>query len=224
MGSVIGDLLPLAVGVAVSPVPVIAVILMLLAPRAGAASAAFGLGWTVGVVTVTVGATVLAGGADLGADDEPTTAASVTKVVLGLLLLLLAIRQWRSRPRGDEPATLPSWMSAVDHMTPVKAAGLGVLLSAVNPKNLLLCVSAGVTVASAALDTQEQVLSVTVFTLVAVSTVVVPAVAYAVAGARLRNPLDELKGWLQANNATVMAVLLLVLGVSVLGKGLGGLL
>jgi threonine/homoserine/homoserine lactone efflux protein len=148
----------------------------------------------------------------------------VTKLVLGLLLLLLAARQWRSRPHGDEPATLPSWMATIDQVTPVKAAGLGVLLSAVNPKNLLLCVSAGVTVAAAALDPAEEVASVAVFTVVAVSTVVVPAVAYAVAGARLRHPLDELKGWLQANNATVMAVLLLVLGVSVLGKGLGGLL
>jgi len=113
-------------------------------------------------------------------------------------------------------------MTAIDQMTPVKAAGMGVLLSAVNPKNLLLCVSAGVTVAAASLDTAEPVASVAVFT-VAVSTVVVPAVAYAVAGARLRHPLDE-QGWLQANIATVMAVLLLVLGVSVLGKGLGGLL
>lgn len=224
MGSVVGDLLPLAVGVAVSPVPVIAVILMLLAPRAGAASAAFGLGWTVGVVGVVVVAIVLAGGADLGSDGEPSTAASVTQLVLGLLLLLVAARQWRARPHGDEPATLPSWMSAIDQLTPVKAAGLGLLLSAVNPKNLLLCVSAGVTVAAAALETGEQVASVAVFTVVAISTVVVPAVAYAVAGARLRDPLDELKVWLQANNATVMAVLLLVLGVSVLGKGLGGLL
>jgi len=221
---VVGDLLPLAVGVAVSPVPVIAVILMLLAPRAGAASAAFGLGWTVGVVGVVVVAIVLAGGADLGSDGEPSTAASVTQLVLGLLLLLVAARQWRARPHGDEPATLPSWMSAIDQLTPVKAAGLGLLLSAVNPKNLLLCVSAGVTVAAAALETGQQVASVAVFTVVAISTVVVPAVAYAVAGARLRDPLDELKVWLQANNATVMAVLLLVLGVSVLGKGLGGLL
>jgi len=223
VGSVVGDLIPLAVGVAVSPVPVIAVILMLLAPRAGAASAAFGLGWTVGVVGVVVVAIVLAGGADLGSDGEPSTAASVTQLVLGLLLLLVAARQWRARPHGDEPATLPSWMSAIDQLTPVKAAGLGLLLSAVNPKNLLLCVSAGVTVAAAALETGQQVASVAVFTVVAISTVVVPAVAYAVAGARLRDPLDELKGWLQANSATVMAVLLLVLGVSVLGKGLGGL-
>jgi hypothetical protein len=45
MGAVVGDPLPLAVGVAVSPVPIIAVILMLLAPRASGTSAGFGLGW-----------------------------------------------------------------------------------------------------------------------------------------------------------------------------------
>jgi hypothetical protein len=45
VGPVIGDLLPLAVGVAVSPVPIIAVILMLLAPRAGGASLGFLAGW-----------------------------------------------------------------------------------------------------------------------------------------------------------------------------------
>jgi uncharacterized membrane protein len=36
--------------------------------------------------------------------------------------------------------------------------------------------------------------------------------------------LSSLKSWLQANNATGMAVLLLVMGVSLVGKGLGGLL
>jgi Sap, sulfolipid-1-addressing protein len=96
-------------------------------PRAGAASAAFGLGWTIGVVAVTVD-TAVARGADPGSGDDPSTAASVTNLVLGALLLL-AVRQWRSRPHGDEPATLPSWMTAIDRMTPVKAAGLGGLLS-----------------------------------------------------------------------------------------------
>ena len=48
MGGVIGDLLPTALGVAISPVPIIAVILMLLAPRAKAASVGFLLGWVSG--------------------------------------------------------------------------------------------------------------------------------------------------------------------------------
>jgi hypothetical protein len=41
MGSVIGDFLPQALGVAISPVPIIATILMLLAPKAGATSVGF---------------------------------------------------------------------------------------------------------------------------------------------------------------------------------------
>jgi hypothetical protein len=35
--------------------------------------------------------------------------------------------------------------------------------------------------------------------------------------------LDSLRTWLNANNATVMAVLLLVIGVVLFGKGLGAL-
>ena len=70
-----------------------------------------------------------------------------------MLLLLVAARQWRSRPAAGETAPLPKWMSAIDRVTPVKATGLGTLLSAVNPKNLLLCIAAGVTVGSAGLST-----------------------------------------------------------------------
>ena len=36
-------------------------------------------------------------------------------------------------------------------------------------------------------------------------------------------PLDEVKAWLTQNNAAVMAVLLLVLGVALIGKGISGL-
>lgn len=36
-------------------------------------------------------------------------------------------------------------------------------------------------------------------------------------------PLDVLRAWLQANNATVMATLILVIGVVLIGKGISGL-
>ena len=224
MGAVIGDLLPLALGVAISPVPIIAVILMLLAPRAGPASAGFGAGWLLGIVVVTGVVLVIASGADVGGtSSEPSTAASWTKLVLGVLLLAVSVRQWRSRPKGDEPASLPKWMAAIDSVTPVKALGLGFLLSAVNPKNLLLCIAAGVSIAGGGLDTGQEVVALVVFVVIAASTVLVPVLGYAVAKQRMRHPLDELKIWLQQNNATVMAVLLLVLGVTLIGKGIGGL-
>jgi threonine/homoserine/homoserine lactone efflux protein len=223
MNQVIGDLLPLAVGVAISPIPIIAIILMLLAPRAGGTSVGFLLGWVVGVVAATTVFTVLAATGGLGQSDGPSTAASWTKVALGVLLLLLAVRQWRGRPAPGQDAELPKWMAAIDHFTFGKAAGLGFLLSAVNPKNLLMCAAAGTTIGAAAISTGNQVVAVAVFSVIAVSTVALPVIAYLVAREKMRAPLDELHVWLQRHNAAVMSVLLLVIGVALIGKGIGGL-
>lgn len=118
---------------------------------------------------------------------------------------------------------MPKWMAAIGSFTFVRATGLGFLLAAVNPKNLLMCVAAGVTVGGSSISVGQQVVGVAVFTVLAVSTVAVPVIGYAVARDRMRSPLDELNTWLQANNATVMAVLLLVIGAALVGKGLGGL-
>jgi threonine/homoserine/homoserine lactone efflux protein len=224
MGEVIGSLLPLALGVAISPVPIIAVILMLFAPRAGGTGLGFMLGWVVGIVVAVVVFLLVAGATDIGDSDEPSTLASWIKLLLGLLFLLLAVGQWRKRPHDGVEPELPGWMTSIDKVTPGKAAGLGFLLSAVNPKNLAMAIAAGVTIADGALSGGGQTVAVIVFTVIAASTVAVPVIAYAVAADRMRGPLDELKSWLEANNATVMSVLLVVLGVVILGKGLGALL
>jgi threonine/homoserine/homoserine lactone efflux protein len=223
VGAVIGQLLPLSVGVAVSPIPIIAVILMLLAPKAGGTSTGFGIGWVAGIAVATVVFVVLAGAADLGSSDGPSAAASWIKIGLGLVLVLLAVRQWRARPgKGDEP-TLPKWMSAIDTITPVRATGLGFLLAALNPKNLALCAAAGIAIGAGGLSGAEVTTAVVVFTVLAACTVAVPVVAYAAAADRLRHPLDDLRGWLVQNNAVVMGVLLLVMGFVLVGKGVEGL-
>jgi threonine/homoserine/homoserine lactone efflux protein len=224
VGGVIGALLPLAVGVAISPIPIIATILMLLAPKAGSTSVGFLIGWVAGIVVATVAFTVLAATAGLDGDSSgPSSTASWIKIVLGVLLLLLAVKQWRSRPRPGEEATLPKWMSAIDSFTFPKALGLGFLLSAVNPKNLLMCIAAGTIVGGSTLATGEQAVAIAVYTLLAACTVMIPVVGYLVASERLHGPLEELRVWLQQSNAAVMSVLLLVLGVVLVGKGLGGL-
>ncbi|MGU3584629.1 GAP family protein [Rhodococcus sp. C26F] len=218
MGTVIGDLLPLAIGVAVSPIPIIAAILMLLSKRAKATSVGFAAGWVLGIIVATVIFVLLSGLID-SSDDGPSAATSWVKIVLGVLLLGLGMRQWRTR---DDPHSTPKWMTAIDEMTPGRGFGLGFALAAVNPKNLLMCVAAGVTIGSAALSVGASAVAVAVFSIIAATTVVVPVVGYLLAADRLRHPLDELKGWLQANNTAVMAVLVLVIGVVLIGKGLGG--
>lgn len=223
MGAVIGELLPLAVGVAISPVPIIAVILMLLTPNAGAASRGFLLGWLVGITAGLLIFALISGGTGLGGDGEPSTASAIVRLLLGGLLLVLAVRQWRSRPQPGQPAELPGWLRAIDKVTPVPAVGLGFLLSAVNPKNLMLLAAAGVDLGGAGLSGGSAAVAGAIFVLLAASTVLLPVVAYAIARDRVGGWLDTLKQWLAVNNAVVMTVLLAVMGAVVLGKGIAAL-
>ncbi len=224
MGQVLGDLLPLAVGVAISPIPIISVVLMLLAPKAGGTSVGFLVGWLVGIAGATTAFLLLAGALDLGGGGSPSAAASWVQLGLGALLLGLAARQWGGRPKAGEHGSMPSWMAAIDSFTAAKAAGLGLLLSAVNPKNLLMCIAAGSTISVGALSAGQDVWAVVLFTVIAASTIAVPVVAYAVGRKRMAGPLESLRGWLTEHNVAVMATLLLVIGVVLIGKGLGGLL
>lgn len=67
--------------------------------------------------------------------------------MVGVPLLLVAARQFRGRPRGDEKPQMPQWMATIDKTTPLAALGLAAGLSGANPKNLLLAVSGGAAVA-----------------------------------------------------------------------------
>lgn len=221
--TVIGPVLPLAVGIAVSPVPVIAAILMLLSPRARVTGVGFLVGWVLGILTT---ATVFAVLASLVPDIDPSaggTALAVVQIVLGALLVLLAVRQWMRRPRTGEEPELPRWMQALDRISFRGALGLGFLLSSVNPKNLLLAAAAGVVIGSAELPIGQVTLLIAIFAVIAASTVAVPVIGYLFASDRLRGPLDRLKGWLARENAVIMAVLLFVIGVTVIANGIAGI-
>lgn len=220
MGAVIGDILPLALGVAVSPIPIIAAILMLLSPRAKVTSVGFLLGWIVGIIVAVTVFTLLSSVLPESDDDGGHPVQGIVRIVLGVLLLLVALRQWRGRPKPGEEPTMPKWMAAIDKVGFPMALGLGFLLSAVNPKNLLLAAGAGVDIGSAGLDAGSIVVVIAVFTVIAASTVLVPVVGYLIAAEKLRGPLDALRVWLGRENAVIMAVLLLVIGVNLIGKGI----
>jgi threonine/homoserine/homoserine lactone efflux protein len=166
---------------------------------------------------------VIAGGADAHEGGQPADWVSWLMLALGLALLLLAARRWRGRPHdGREPVT-PKWMGALDDFTPLKAGGAGVVLSAVNPKNLLLIVAGMAAVAQTGISTGEQTVALIVFTVIAAVGVATPVVIYFAMGDRSAELLDRLKTWMAGNNAVIMAVLLLIIGVKLIGDAISGL-
>jgi threonine/homoserine/homoserine lactone efflux protein len=223
MGDAIGQVLSLGVGVALSPVPIIAVVLMLGTPRARANGPAFVLGWIAGLAVAGTVILLVSSGADASDEGDPADWVGVLKLVLGLLLLLVAGRTWQARPRGGAEAELPKWMQAIDTFTASKALGFGALLSGVNPKNLLLTVGAATAIAQTGVPAGEQAVALVVFIVVGTLGPGVPVAIYFAMGERAKRLLDELKEWMGAHNAAIMTVLCLVIGAKLIGDGLSGL-
>jgi threonine/homoserine/homoserine lactone efflux protein len=218
----VGQILPAAVGVALSPIPIIAVVLMLVTPRGPVNGPMFLVGWLVGLAIVGVIVLAIAGPTASNSDGSPTTGANWLEIVLGGLLLVVALRQFRGRPHGDDEPVTPKWMSTIDTFTPLKAAGAGAVLAAVNPKNLLLSISAAATIAQTAIPGGQQAAAYLVFALIASIGVAAPIVISFAMGERARAILDELKEWMEHNNAVIMSVLCLVIGAKLIGQGMAG--
>ena len=119
---------------------------------------------------------------------------------------------------------MPTWMQAIDGFTPVKALGFGVLLSALNPKNLGLAIAAGVVIDQATAAGGNAIAMEILFVVIASVSIAVPVIYMLVGGEGAKHTLDGWKTWLQANNAAVMAVLFIVIGAKLVGSGLDGLL
>lgn len=223
MRQAITDVLPYAVGLAIIPIPIIAVILMLFSNRARVNGPAFLLGWLVALSAIVAIVYAISNASNASTDSSASDTSSTVQIVLGAVLLVLAVRKWRHRPAPGEQEPMPKWMNALDSFTPVKAFGLAVVLCAVNPKNLILAVGAAAAVGQADVSTTDAVVALAVFVVLSSLTIAVPVVYALVGGDRARHTLDGWKTWLAVNNATVMTVLFLVFGVLLVAKGTGRL-
>jgi threonine/homoserine/homoserine lactone efflux protein len=218
LGEVIGDLLPSAIAVALSPIPIVAVVLVLGAPKARAAGPAFALGWIGGLLTVSVVVIfVLGAGSDRDSDDPGI---SWLKVGIGILFLVMAANQWRKRPKDGREPSMPEWMTTIGTATASKAAVLGATLSGANPKNLALTLAAAASIAEAALDPADKAIAVSVFVALGSVTVAGAVLFYLLDPRRAARPLDAIKRFMADNNAVIMFVVLLLLGAKLLGDGL----
>lgn len=221
MGDAIGGMLSSAIGVAISPLPVILLVLLLATPRGRADGIAFAAGWMAALAVL--GTLVVVLGGDARSDGTPSTWVAVVKLVIGVLFLLLALKQWKDRPRPGHEAGQPAWMAKIDTFGPPKVAGLAVLLSAANPKNLSLTVGAAVTIASSGASGPGKTVAVILFVLIASACVLIPLGVYLLGGDKAAATLDGWKTWMSAHNNAIMATVLLVLGVKFIGEAIAGL-
>ena len=220
MGSVIGEILPEAIGIAISPVPIIAVVLLLATPKGRRNAVSFLLGWLGGLLVVGTIVLLVADPAGAAGDDGPATWVGWLTLILGALAVLLGVRQFRHRPRGGQEPPMPKWMSAVDEFTASRSAVIGFALAAINPKNLTLTLAAAAAIASAGLGTTDSFILLGVFVVIGTLGLAMPLAIFFLGGDKAAGTLSELRHWLALNNAAIMSVLLVVIGSKLVGSGL----
>src|SRR3954451_32914 len=203
MDEAIGEALPFAVGIAASPVPIIGVVLMLGTRRARSNGPGFALGWLVGPAVVGVIVLLVTNGARASDDGRPSAAVNAVKLALGLVFLVLAIRQWRTRPSAGGPPPMPRWIQAVDAFTPGRARVFGVGFAAANPKNILLAVGGAAAIVRSEASTAGEWVAVAIFVAIATLAVALPVTVYFALGERSRSFLERFKNWMSAHNALV---------------------
>ncbi|MEV6587653.1 GAP family protein [Streptomyces acidicola] len=220
MGHAVGDVLGLAAGVAASPLPIVAIILILATPRGRFNGLLFAFGWVLGLAALGAIMLVVGGTGGASTHKHPATWVGALKLALGVLLALFGARQWRRRPKDPSQAQLPKWMAAIDRFTPVKILGLALLLSAANLKNAPLTIAAGASISSAGLPVPQQIGTLAIFVVIASLGVLAPLAVYLVMGERAKSILGNWRDWAAQHNDAVLAVLFFVLGLKLLGDGI----
>jgi len=221
VGEAIGGALPLAVAVALSPIPIIAVVLVLSAHQARLNGPVFVAGWLAALAVL--GAIVLSFDDSVGASlPADVTWVSWVKAAAGVVLLLVAAWQFRTRPKGSDKVALPKWVARIDEIKPLPAAGLGVVMG-FNPKNLLLVLGGATVIAQTGISSGVQAIAYLVFALVGTLGVGTPVGIYFATGARSEKLLAGLKDWMAQYNAVIMAIICLLIGVKLIGDGISGL-
>ena len=223
MRTVIAAVLPLAIVVTVSPINIVAAILLLFTKRPILHASCYLGGFVVGVAGVLGALTAVAGAADLSTESQRSRGASALLLALGVFLLVVAVRKFRSRPEAGESAPTPAWMEGITGFGPAKSLAVGVTVGAANPKNIAVAVASAVTIATAGLSAGQSIGVVAVYTVVASLGVATPIVAMLVLGDRADEVLAGWQAWLDRNNTAMMAVLYLIFGVLLVGKGIGGI-
>lgn len=206
-----------ALGIAISPLPIVGLILILLGKNAKQNSLFFSLGWLLGNLS-TFAIAIFFMDVTKNENGQVGGVQRIIFLILGSLLILMSIKTFMGRTKvGEEPDT-PKWFEKMTSLKVGGAISFGAALAAVNPKNLLLSISAGVSAGGITQTLSEDVLAIVLFVLVAASTIVIPTVLFLIKGDKIKDKLDEMKTWLIHNNDTITSVMLLFIGLKVLGK------
>jgi hypothetical protein len=212
-------MIPIAIAVAISSVPIMAMLFILMSPNRSRTALPFLVGWVAGIfVVVSVCALLAQAVPTPRSPRRPDTVIGVLEIVVGATLIVLGFVSWRRERKGGHAST-PSWLSSAGKLGPWSSAGLGLVLN-VRPKGLLLAIAAGLTVRADAGTLSEAVLAILVYTVIAASTVAVPVLATIISPTRMEPRLIAADDWMRRNGSILTSLIVGLIGLLIVVMGI----
>jgi threonine/homoserine/homoserine lactone efflux protein len=208
------DALAYAVGIAISPVAIGAIVLLLSRPTPLRVATAFSAGWIAGVGAQVAVLAAAVNGADV-TDADPTVLA-IAELAIGGCFLIATARIWQRRSERQDRSRL---LAALDGASTGGTATLGLVLSGANPKVWALSLAAVIAIAAETTATTNQAWQAAALVAIGSAGVLVPLAVYAAAPDRARPPLMRFRAWLGRHETGVLLGVGLVIGVLFLREG-----
>jgi threonine/homoserine/homoserine lactone efflux protein len=209
---VVLDLMLIGLGITLEPFPLTAFILVLSAEKGIWKGLAFILGWLACLVAVIAAVIVATGNNPPKPQTVPSDAALAVKLAVGVVLILIAVRQRRRMGRPRKP---PAWMARLDQLSLLGAAGLAAFLQ---PWTLVAAGAA--TVIEAKLDSAASYLVLILFCLLATSSYLYLELYATFAPAKAGTRLERMRKWLDSHQDQVLITVFLLLGFWLAGKSI----
>jgi len=210
---VIADFVLIGLAITLDPVPLTAFLLVLASERGIRKGAAFVAGWFLSLAVV-IALTVLAtGNKPPGPGTVPAAAVLAVKIAAGAGLLLIAVRQRRRMGRPKKPRKTPKWQARIDKMPPWYAIAVAAV---VQPWPLVAAAAA--IVAEAKLSSAATYLSLSLFCLIATSSILVIETHAVVRPEQSGALLARVKTWIDSHTDRVIIIVSTVLGLWLIAK------
>ena len=224
MGGVIGETLPLGLGIALNPISIVVAILILGTVNTPKNGIAFAFGWISGLTVLLVLTSLLVQQRSSADPESTRTIVYVGKIAFGMIFILAAIWGLRRRPRGEEDLGSQRWTQLVNEGGVARSFGLGLFLADFSIKNLALVAAAAGVIGQAGLGNRGVAIAVGIFVLICTIGILVPLLVRIFGNERGDRLLAVWREWLERNVAMITAVVMVLLGAHLIAQGIGGLM
>lgn len=203
--------LPIALGVAASPMTIVALMILLMTPRAIPNSYSFLLGWFTGLFLV--GSLIIINPGLNEYTSGPTPVSGWIRIGLGCLFMIICFFLVKDLPRKGQGTRPPKWLEKVDTYGPFQSMNIGLFLSILNLKNAAMVASGAVVISAAGLHIYQEILLLVLFCLVASLGVILTQAIYLFLRSQAEPFLARSKLWLQRYSSMILMFVLIVFGL-----------